>query len=365
MMVSLLLVLALAGPASQPVQTLDELRREAREEVEREVANLDRLEPCWRRDLLRLSVEDGLPHVTTKLPIPPRGRIVLVPLRDWPGVATFTSSGDPREPSFALILRRFDAPGMVVEYTHVISGPGSTQLSRDAEGPVLSRSVQLVHTSAVAADPIRPLRLYVRELDQERNVTLVDHNLAAESLDGLRREHPEIVRKYLQPILDDLGIGQATLGVTVESALQVIAPFVPANPEMEARIDRLLVELDGDDFATRRRAQQSLAELGPVAAIALLRRDVGELSPEPRSAVEAFLAPFAPLDAADADAARRDPHFLAESILVLDPGLRAIAVRRLEELLGRSSGIDPSASDAAIRERVSVLRRSLGPTTSP
>lgn len=365
MWLSLLLAWGLAAPTSQAAPSLDDLRSEARQEVEREVARLPRLAPARRRDVLRLTIEDGLMHFATPLPLPERGQIVIVPLRDWPGITTFTSSGDPREPSFAFIHRRFDAPGMVVEYTHVISGPGSTQLSRDAEGPVLQRSVQLVQTPALAIDPTRPLRLYVQELDRERNLTLVDHNLAAESLEALRREHPEVVRHYLQPILDDLGLGEAALGVTVESALQVIAPFVPADPEMDARIDRLLTELDGDDFATRQRAQQSLAQIGRAGAIALLRRDLSKLAPEPRAAVESYLAPFAPLDAGTVESARHDPHFLAESVLVLEPRLRAIAVQRLEAVLNRKTGIDPTAAEETLREQVLALRRSLEPSTRP
>jgi hypothetical protein len=373
-MLTALLWLALApatgsttAPAPTTSPSLDTLRIEARAEVEQELASLPTLPPRFRRDVFRLSVEDGLLKIRPLLPQQPTRPMVVVPLRDWPGVTTLSLQGvdDPRQQSMMFTHRGFNSPGMVVEYTHVIAGPTNTQIARDSEGPSVQRSVQLVQNIAEHIDPDQALRLYVREIDVDLGATRVDLNLPAASLEELRREHPDVVRKYLQPILDDLGFGGGALGVTRESALQVIAPDVPADPQLEARIDRLLAQLDSDDFAQRQRAAQALADTGHAGAVVLLRRDLSKLPAEPRAAVESFIAPFAPFEAAQVVEMRRDPDFLAEAILVLDKPFRAAALRRLETVLGRKVALDLDAGEDKLAEQVGALRRELHPTTRP
>lgn len=353
------------GLATAP--SIDELRAAARAEVEAELASLPALPPCSRREVFRLREEDGLLSIGLRLAKPPKQPLVLVPLRDWPGVTTLSLMGgdDPQQQTIMFTHRDFNAPGMVVQYTHVIAGPTNAQIARDGEGPKVLRSVQLVQNTAILPDLVPSLRLYVREIDAELGTTLVDLNLPAASLNELRREHPAVVRRYVQPIFDDLGLGGGPLGVTPASALQVIAPDVPVDPELETRIDRLLNELDSDDFVRRQRAAEELRATGQAGAVALLRRDLTKLPAEPRTAIESFLAPFAPLDAAHVAEMRRDPDFLAEAILALDKPFRPAALRRLETILGRKVAINLDAPDDQLTEQVAAVRRTFQPTTRP
>lgn len=362
----LMLLALLLQPAPPPTTqpTLDEQRAEARALINAEVQGLPTIAPGRRADLITIRLSDeGLLDIRPL--VTPDQDTVVVPITDWPGVATLQVRGDDAiGRQVYLVHRSFDVPGLVCSYTHVIGGPLSVQVSRDSESPTTHRSVQLIQSALQQNDPDERVRLYVQETNLETGAVVVNLTLPAASVDALREQHGDVVRQYLQPILDDLGSGSTTIGASAAAAWQVFARQLPRDPSVSVEMDTLLKQLDADAFLDRERARARMETLGPAAAAELLHRDLATLSPEARSAVEAFLAPYSPLPAEQAQAMRSDVAFVAESVPLLPASLRAVAVARLRELVGQDVPIDPAAGDDTLVEQVRAFRAALPPATT-
>lgn len=357
----ILLALLLQQPATAP--TLQDLRDAARTEAERELAELRTLEATNRDGLYSVTLQNGLlsirPKVTTN-----QDR-ASVRITDWPGLATVFVHGEGEDLQMHLIHRRFDEPQTVLSYTHIIGGPLGVQVSRDAEGVGFVRSVQFIQSTLMAGAGEAPVRLYVREINTVTGETIVDQNLPAENLDEIRREQPEIVSKYLDPVLRDLDGGRAASGASAGSAFQVIRRDLPVDPKVAEVLQKVLTDLDADDFATRRDAARALNALGQPAAVALREVDLDAYSAEVRAAIDAFLAPYLPLPIETAEKLYDDPAFLLESVAVVDADVRPAVVARLAKVLNREVAIDPNAGPADLERQIAEERRKLESSPPP
>ena len=86
------------------------------------------------------------------------------------------------------------------------------------------------------------------------------------------RQNPDAVRDYLLPILTDLGAAKVARTSDPATAWQVLGDRVPVDPALSAKLDDLVKTLDADAFATRAKAEEDLAALGPAGAAALRQR---------------------------------------------------------------------------------------------
>jgi WD domain, G-beta repeat len=87
----------------------------------------------------------------------------------------------------------------------------------------------------------------------------------------------------------------AGLAASPKQALPLLRERVkPADAADAKQVERLIAELDSDDFATRRRASEELAKLGALAGPALKKAAAGQLSTEARKRVEELLEAVRP-----------------------------------------------------------------------
>jgi hypothetical protein len=95
----------------------------------------------------------------------------------------------------------------------------------------------------------------------------------------------ELERRWSQLRTGEAGLAWRALAALARS--RGLAPLLankvrPVAPAVLSRIDRLIAQLDDDDFATRQRAEQDLRKVGLTAEASLRRALANKSSPERR-----------------------------------------------------------------------------------
>ncbi len=285
-------------------------------------------------------------------------------LKELPGFGTFSvirPGDDPVPPVNGLTMthRDFSHPGETIQ-TEVLFP--NMQIARDVEGPALAVNISLIQNPAENEAHER-VRLSVDVINSVTGTKTVDLHLTAGSLPQLRREHPGEVAKYLRPVLHDLR-AENLLADPAEAQWLVFAGSVMVTEEIAANVNELIKLLDADELPRRQAAMKELKKLGAPAATAVMKMDRGKLSPEQNIALDAFLAPYAPLSADDVEKARNDADFLIDCLMNENEQVRKAAAERLTEVLGKTVALDPNAPARDRAEAADKLRASLFPATT-
>jgi hypothetical protein len=182
---------------------------------------------------------------------------------------------------------------------------------------------------------------------------------AAPTLDQLKAEHPREVRKYLAPILRNL-TGRTPLQPAPADVYRAFDSIRP-DPKVVKQVEDLLGRLDSEVYAVRDSASRELAGLGPPAVLAILRRDMDDLSAEAHNRVDRFIASRGNLSPEEAIAARKDRAFLIDCLDDEDPAVRSAAKTALEKFIGMKIDLDSTLTGDARSDAVDALRQKLNP----
>lgn len=347
-------------PATQP--TLEQLRAEHKQLVEQEFSSLPRREPMPIEKLLSLTLDEGNLHVRPLLE--PTNGSVAIDAPNWPGMMHI-AVGSPE--SLMMNLKHVDLsrPDQIATYTHIMTSTDYLQINRDSESDHGQCSITLIQSRQFADENEDPIRLTVRAMSDDGSTPEVNIQIAGESFAALRRDHGEVMRKYLLPILTDLRSGALLRTSDPQTAWQVLATEVKFEPQMRQKVVALLEKLKSPEFAERAAAEEQLAALGGPGAAILSRIDLSTLPADPRATVETIIRSNNPLPEARVAELRKDLAFLCDTLLLDDPVLRTAALSRIGDLTGKSLELPASLPPAQREQRVADFRAELVPSTQP
>jgi hypothetical protein len=310
-------------------------------------------------------------RMSTDLPMLPDA--TLVRIANFPGktVATVRPlDGSPdKTPTISVRHEMPSLPNQTVIYTLYSLGIDDVRLSVDSEDSSTLRSVQYIQMPVAAENPDpaeKPVRLYVSITDVVNSNKTVDLKLTADNVIDLRRKYPRETAEYLQPLLATLGQESVPFAVDHRTAWQVLSKHWPLDPKMDEKVQTLIKQLDADEYATREGASEQLEKLGESAVLSVMHFPRQKLSSEQNSRLDAFLAPYRPLNDEDAKRLASDIPFLLDC-LYSDAPIRDAAIKQLREITGKPIDLDLKASPGAWLTSVRNLRKELipPPATKP
>lgn len=177
----------------------------------------------------------------------------------------------------------------------------------------------------------------------------------ADSIDRLRAEHPTEFRKYLMPIFRKL----SDMSWMIPGASDVYGVFseLSPDPQMTARVQALLPDLDSDAYAVREAAGRQLIELGADGVLATLRLDPESLSDEQKGQLGRLIAAHRRREIENPEEARKNVAFLSDCLEHPDGMVREAAKGSLEKVLGRSLDFDTKLTGDALIAAADNVRR--------
>jgi hypothetical protein len=352
---TLALALAPAAPAQQVGGAIGGALVTQREAAKTAVANYKLHGSLSLDQLVQVDARDGTLNVTVNADLPSQTEAlrVDVPGSDATWVVRKRTLGAGATTYVTLSRYDFDAPE---------DQPWLTTLTLRSN---------YVSMSAQAGENGNPFR--VRLTQANGNLTFTggrgvgpanaQFSFTAPSLAQLHAEHPAEVRRHLVPLLHAL-TGRTLLRPGATDVYRAF-PEIPADPAAARKLDHVLARLDADAYADRDRADRDLHALGPAGVLALLRRDLADLSPEARTRADVFLAARSNTPYPDPARARADGAFLLDCLDDDDPAVRAAAKSDLENLVGRPVDFDTTLTGGPRATAVDTLRRQLQPRFRP
>ncbi|WP_206294688.1 hypothetical protein [Humisphaera borealis] len=282
--------------------------------------------------------------------------------------AIAVGNGVVRPPSTSVSLNRFDLNVKDDETIWSTSASqSSTYLSISGQSVLGRVSFSQNNSTRLNAGAIRtqPVRVTVYEWQAGPRQKSV-FTAGADSIDKLRAQHPAEFRKYVVPLFRKFSdMSWMTPGAS--DAYGVFGEITP-DPQMAARVQALLPELDSDSFATREAAARQLMELGPAGVLAALRMEPASLSDEQKGQLGRLIAAHRRRYIANPDEARRDPNFLADCLEHPDFAVREAAKLSLEKVLNKPLTFDPKLTGDALQAAADDVRKlvqELTPATQP
>ena len=174
--------------------------------------------------------------------------------------------------------------------------------------------------------------------------------LEAASFAELCAKHPEEVKKYVAPILQDMDLA-GVFFVDLKDAQHVFAGHAPPDPAVTAKVQAILPRLDDESPEVRQAAARDLAALGDAGVAPVQAIDLSRLPLQTRSMLKTFLE-----SASVEDPRLLNEDFLLQCIALDDKQLPALAKARLEKLRGKPVDVD---SAAPLEERRKVVLKML------
>ena len=330
------------------------IRVENLQQIRDEFDPLPKLPPTKIGQILHLAVDGGHLHVTTLLqPCDD----TAIPTPDWPGNTRINVS-PAGTLTFHLVHKHLLDADLTMENTEVIVSPDYLQIVRDTESQAGLHNVTLLQSRQFAGPNGTPIRLLIH--DSPNNGTDSSKTLNADSFEKLGETEAADLRRELLPILKDLGAAALLQSVSLDAAWQVLGGDVPVDAKLNTQLDALLRDLAEDDFATRTKAESTLAALGPAAAAALAQRDLSSLQPDPRSAVDNFLHRTQKLDPSSAGRMAKDAEFMFDVAATnFDRRLTDAAVKRLQTITGRTFDLPDGLQADQRQAKLQSMRRQI------
>lgn len=211
------------------------------------------------------------------------------------------------------------------------------------------------------------------EKDGTNRVNLV---IQAPDFVTLIRRNPVETERYIRPLLRDFGM-ESVFAPEPLVAWQVFSGLWKVDAAIAQRVDRLLPQLDDDDWHSRLSAERQLEQLGRPAAAVILRLPRSRLTPEQNSRIDVVMSPYWQLTPKQAVAFHSDTEFLIDCLYSDDAEIRSAALNRLRELRDAALSLDLNAplvqrnvAIDAIRQRLTgkptlTTRPSTSPATVP
>lgn len=316
-------------------------------------------------EMMRLMLEDGQLVLRTSLPGTTGSfRMTQVTVQDFPGMVQVRVIGESNDDQQWLAPQQFylsasnqtqDGRG---RHLAVNVAPGLVSLNRTLSSQQQHRTVRLTQTTNphMLGFVQEPVVLSVT-IQDTRNRSADTQNYPAASFEELRRKWPQEVDEHLRPMLQELG-QEHLFAVDPYVGWQVFSDAIRPDPRVERAVLGLIGDLGHDDYKTRDRASEQIARMGHEAALVVMRldRDKLDLDLEQRSRLDALLAPYRTLSDAEALKRRDDPTFLMDCLCGPDVRIRAIALQRLQRLLGEPLNVDINADDKTRFAEVARLR---------
>ena len=187
---------------------------------------------------------------------------------------------------------------------------------------------------------------------------LQSFNVAEKDFDTLRRKHAAEAERWMRPIFRRL-MQDAAFAPDSNAAWQVLSSVWPTTDQTRRAVVKLLPALGSEDSLVRHRAADDLARLGRDGAAAILAVNRKGLSLEQKARLDEVISRFRRLPDSDARRLIDDPDFLLDCQYSDDPTVRKLAARRLVQVLGHPTGIDPDAPDNVRAAEVDSLRLEL------
>lgn len=342
--------------------TFAEERAEHKRLIEEEFAPLPRRAAMPIEKIVSLAVEGGHLHVQSVLP--PTEGTVAIDAPNWPGFMHVTV-GDPKLLAFHLKHVDISKPDQIATYTQVITSVDYLQISRDIESEKEFMQVTLIQSRMFADENEDPIRVLVRITPSEDDAETSSLTISGPSFDALCKANAPELRKYLLPVLKDLGAGRLLRSSDAPLAWQVFGPAIEPTPKTQARVADLLKRLSAEDFKTRAAAEDELTKPDAELAAGMSRVDLSSYAPDPRGTAENFIRSQQPVSAERAKVLQSDPGFLLDSLLLDDPRLRAAAESRFKEVTHMPLDLPATLSPSEREQRVDALRAKFVPTTQP
>ncbi len=186
---------------------------------------------------------------------------------------------------------------------------------------------------------------------------------SAPTLRQLQAEHPHEVRQYLNPMLR--GLTSRLLLRPGAADIYRVFDTIPPDPAAAKRLDDLLIRLESDDYPVRDKASRELGAIGAPAVLAVMRRDLSDLSAEAKNRLNVFLANHSNMLLDDPRAPLKDGQFLLDCLDDANPAVRAAAKIALEKLIAKPIEFDISLDEDARAPAVDALRKQFAPLLRP
>jgi hypothetical protein len=223
---------------------------------------------------------------------------------------------------------------------------------RDTETETANR---VFYTDIFAAATKR-VTLTVSKLEKpvagERKPPTVLLQLEAESFAELCAKHPEEVKKYLEPIFQDLDLG-GVFFVDLKDAQHALAADLPPDPKITAKVQALLPRLDDDSPDVRAAAEAELKALGDAGLAPVQAIDMSKQPVQTQITLKTFLGNAG---VGGGDSRLSKPDFLLLCLALDDKIIPALAKAKLEKLRGKPVDMDLAAP---LDERRKVVRKML------
>jgi hypothetical protein len=363
---------ALIAQATRPANSREALQvaREAEKSgILKQLSDYPMLPPVKLSDVVILGLRGG--HLTMQTRLAPTTMPSRLEISDLPGISTLTLrlmentpvGSKPYEPAFFLLEHyQFDKPNSTVSCITVEALPTSVQLAWSSESLTGMSEVTMVEQVGPTgpAGNLQPanIELRVSNPPAEGDAGETQIELKAPDFQTLRREHPAEVEKYLGPIIRELHADAVVLPPDTVLAWQVFSSEAHLKPEFIDAVQRLVKQLDSDDFSQRESARQSLVKRGPE----LSRLDRSKLSPEQISTIDGFVRQFQPVSPDLAKRLSNDPAFLLSCLTDSDDFISHTAFAHLQTVSRTHLNFDFATQGQHRRDAVEKLRQQLEPS---
>jgi hypothetical protein len=340
-------------------------------QLEAELSQLPKITPTSVVQIVTFGLDHNMLSLRTQLVQPPDSPVHLVApaLRGYARLTLLGPQDDPalQGRNFSYQQHDLTRPD-AMEITTISAIAGQLIVARDGERKDLHWSIQYVQDPAPAPGSLPetdPVRFLVHRTDESNEKNNLDLKLSAADFAQLRKRHAAELDAFLRPILRDFKQEGALFGVPSHVAWQVLGAEFSADPKLQERIRQIVARLDADNFREREKAAEDLKLLGQPAALALGKLDRSSLTLSQTSAIDAFLAEFAPLPSDQLSGLSRDKAFLLDVLFNDDAALRELAIKQLGKIAGRSIELKPDLDATARADEIARLRAELVPTTQP
>jgi hypothetical protein len=338
------------------------------EQLDTEVAQLSKVKPDSVEQIVKFAIEQNMIAPRTELPLKSESTVHVID-SGLPGYVRVALLGPQDAPevrgrNFTYIQHDLTDPHALV-ITTISSISGQIVLARDGENDRYHWSVQVVQDAPPAPgafpdqDPIRFL-VHRESTDNDKEIDLKLSGAKLHAASDATRGGAGCI-----PATDParLQTGSGVVRRASASGVAGAGTGSTTDPAVQEKLTKTIAQLDADNFRDRQDAAAQLRQLGQPAALALAKLDRSNLSLQQASAIDEFLAEFAPVAADQLSNLADDKSFLLDVLFNDDAALRGLALKRLAALTGKQIELkSESALDRA--QEVAKLRGELVPTNT-
>jgi hypothetical protein len=299
-------------------------------------------------ELIRFTIVDGRIRSELLTDFQPGAAARRVKIEGSSALWMVNSFSNGQSAHHTIVRYDFDAPETdfwMVSYTFQERSNTASVFAQGGDSAEVSRVYYNQHATGVT--------LNLSGWDELNRIRQI---LSANSADlfALRKDHPEVLRKFLLPALGKL-TEQPILRPGASDAYRVFTQ-IPADPKITARLLALLPGLTSEESEARDRATKELFALGRAGALAAIRFDPELLVPEQATRLGELIMAHSRMTLEDPAEAAKDVYFLIDCLEDQERAVRVAAAEALEKLLSRKIGFDADGAVSVRRAFAETLR---------